>query len=220
MSQNAEFSPTLHQKELLLALEEKTIERVGGKKPIRIDVRILAATNRDLAAEIQRGRFREDLFYRMNVFRIQLPPLRDRKEDIADLVAFFVQQFSAPFNKTVEKISPGYLASLINYPWPGNVREWRNAVEYSIAILDGKILLEEHLSGFLPQPSARSVPMTTEVEMEGVSIRRLPEMEEQAIRDTLVATKNNKRKAAGLLGISRATLHRRLKKMSEGVRPL
>lgn len=145
MSQNAEFSPTLHQKELLLALEEKTIERVGGKKPIRIDVRILAATNRDLAAEIQRGRFREDLFYRMNVFRIQLPPLRDRKEDIADLVVFFVQQFSAPFNKTVEKISPGYLASLINYPWPGNVREWRNAVEYSIAILDGKILLEEHL---------------------------------------------------------------------------
>jgi transcriptional regulator with PAS, ATPase and Fis domain len=148
------------------------------------------------------------------------PPLRDRKEDIADLVALFIQQFSAPFNKTVEKISPGYLASLINYPWPGNVRELRSAVEYSIAILDGKILLEEYLSGFLPQPSARSVPMTTEVEMEGVSIRRLPEMEEQAIRDTLVATKNNKRKAAGLLGISRSTLHRRLKKMSEGVRPL
>jgi len=205
--------PLNMQVKLLRVLAENKIERVGGKKSIHIDIRVIAATNRDLTKEIEENRFREDLFYRLNVFRIKLPPLRERKEEIYELVPVFVQQFSSFLNKRVEKISDEYYDFLMNYSWPGNIRELRNAIQYSMATLDGPVLLEKHLTGFfnqIPQQVKReemlwvkSTPLPS----------RLSDLEKIAIQKSLLLTKGNKLKAAKLLGIGRATLHRKLREM-------
>jgi len=208
--------PVAMQAKLLRVLEEKTIERIGGKKTRRVDVRIVAATNRNLLKEIGANRFREDLYYRLNVFRIPLPPLRERKQDIRHLVPFFVRQFGPLFNKMVEKIAEDYYGCLLAYSWPGNIRELRNAVEYSIAVLDGPVLTEEHLLGFFRQPSVAVVDR----EEPGFSDDRptallLSELSDAAIRNALAAAGGHKTRAAKLLGIGRATLHRKLNRMGE-----
>jgi len=205
--------PLNMQVKLLRVLAENKIERVGARKSIHIDIRVIAATNRDLTKEIEENRFREDLFYRLNVFRIKLPPLRERKEEIYELVPVFVQQFSSFLNKRVEKISDEYYDFLMNYSWPGNIRELRNAIQYSMATLDGPVLLEKHLTGFfnqIPQQVKReemlwvkSTPLPS----------RLSDLEKIAIQKSLLLTKGNKLKAAKLLGIGRATLHRKLREM-------
>jgi PAS domain S-box-containing protein len=205
--------PLNMQVKLLRVLAENKIERVGARKSIHIDIRAIAATNRDLTKEIEENRFREDLFYRLNVFRIKLPPLRERKEEIYELVPVFVQQFSSFLNKRVEKISDEYYDFLMNYSWPGNIRELRNAIQYSMATLDGPVLLEKHLTGFfnqIPQQVKReemlwvkSTPLPS----------RLSDLEKIAIQKSLLLTKGNKLKAAKLLGIGRATLHRKLREM-------
>jgi PAS domain S-box-containing protein len=205
--------PLNMQVKLLRVLAENKIERVGARKSIHIDIRVIAATNRDLTKEIEENRFREDLFYRLNVFRIKLPPLRERKEEIYELVPVFVQQFSSFLNKRVEKISDEYYDFLMNYSWPGNIRELRNAIQYSMATLDGPVLLEKHLTGFfnqIPQQVKRE-------EMLWVKSTPLPlrlsDLEKIAIQKSLLLTKGNKLKAAKLLGIGRATLHRKLREM-------
>jgi len=205
--------PLNMQVKLLRVLAENKIERVGARKSIHIDIRAIAATNRDLTKEIEENRFREDLFYRLNVFRIKLPPLRERKEEIYELVPVFVQQFSSFLNKRVEKISDEYYDFLMNYSWPGNIRELRNAIQYSMATLDGPVLLEKHLTGFfnqIPQQVKRE-------EMLWVKSTPLPlrlsDLEKIAIQKSLLLTKGNKLKAAKLLGIGRATLHRKLREM-------
>ncbi len=205
--------PLNMQAKLLRVLEENKIERVGGKKSIPIHVRVITATNRDLIKEIKENRFREDLFYRLNVFRIKLPPLRERKEEIYELVPVFVQQISSLLNKRVIKISDGYYKALNEYEWPGNIRELRNAVQYSIATLDGPILSERHLAGFFDQTSRQ----TTMHRMSGIPSASFPialsDLERSAIEKVLLMTKGNKLKASKLLGISRATLHRKLRNM-------
>jgi len=205
--------PLNMQVKLLRVLAENKIERVGARKSIQIDIRVIAATNRDLAKEIKENRFREDLFYRLNVFRIKLPPLRERKEEIYELVPTFVQQFSSFLNKRVERISDEYYEFLMNYSWPGNIRELRNAVQYSMATLDGPVLSEKYLTGFFSQ-----IPRQTKrEEIPGVKSTPLPsrlsDLEKMAIQKSLLLTKGNKLKAAKLLGIGRATLHRKLKEM-------
>jgi PAS domain S-box-containing protein len=203
--------PLNMQAKLLRVLEENRIERVGGKKGIPINVRVITATNRDLIKEIKENRFREDLFYRLNVFRIKLPPLRERKEEIYELVPFFVQQINPLLNKRVTKISDGYYTALNEYDWPGNIRELRNAVQYSIAILDDTILLKKHLAGFFAQTS-RQTTLNTMAGMPNLSFpTALSDLEKNAIQKTLLMTKGNKLKASKLLGISRATLHRKLR---------
>ena len=133
------------QVKLLRVLQERELERIGGKSTIKVDVRIIAATNRDLEAEVQAGRFRSDLYYRLNVFPIELPPLRDRLEDIEPLANFFVARFSKNAGKRVNSISPQVLQELKSYPWPGNVRELEHLIERSILLCEGHTLTEIHL---------------------------------------------------------------------------
>ena len=206
--------PTNMQAKLLRVLEENKIERVGGKKPIQLNIRAIAATNKNLEKEIKENRFREDLFYRLNVFRIKLPPLRERKQEIYELVPVFVQQISSLLNKKAEKVSEDYHETLMNYDWPGNIRQLRNAVQYSMATLDGPILLEKHLAGFFNHVSQ-------EIKQEGrlwpinkPFPSKLSDLEKIAIQNSLLLAKGNKMKAAKSLGIGRATLHRKLKNIN------
>jgi sigma-54 dependent transcriptional regulator, acetoin dehydrogenase operon transcriptional activator AcoR len=202
------------QMKLLRVLEDRTIERIGGKRPIEIDIRIIAATNRNLTREVKEGRFRDDLFYRLNVLRIVLPPLRDRKDEIYHLVPFFVRKISPLFDKKVDEISTAYYNRLISYSWPGNIRELRNAVEYSIAIVDGPVLLEEHALGFFRQASTESPLPQNEQAISGIFPHQRRNLEEETIQKAIEEAKGNKLKAARNLSISRATLYRYLKKQS------
>lgn len=205
--------PLTMQAKLLRVLEAQTIERVGGKKQIPINVRIIAATNRELTREVNENRFRGDLFFRLNVFRLILPPLRDRKEDIQNLVRFFVSQMAPLFNKQVKSISEEYLSVIMDYPWPGNVRELKNAVKYSMAVLDGQILMESHIAGFLGQFQSRieNQAFSSQTADPPGNSQKLSDFEMVAIRKALTMAQGNKSKAAKLLGIGRATLHRKLK---------
>ncbi|MHC5135108.1 MAG: sigma-54 interaction domain-containing protein [Planctomycetota bacterium] len=132
--------PLAMQTKLLHVLELQQLERVGGSETIDIDVRVVAATNKDLAAEVKEGNFREDLFYRLNVFPIELPPLRQRKEDIPAIAYAFVQEFSGKMRKVIDEIAPKTMEQLKNYPWPGNVRELRNVIERSMILTEGQDL--------------------------------------------------------------------------------
>lgn len=205
--------PLPMQAKLLRVLEGQTIERVGGKKPIPINVRIIAATNQELTREVNENRFRGDLFFRLSVFRLILPPLRERKEDIYSLARFFVSQMSPIFGKQVKNISEDYLKVLMNYHWPGNVRELKNAVKYSMAVMDGQVLMERHIAGFISQFQSRVEPanLSSKPPENLGNPQMLSDFETVAIRNALSMAQGNKSKAAKLLGIGRATLHRKLK---------
>jgi PAS domain S-box-containing protein len=207
--------PLNMQAKLLRVLEENKIERVGGNKSINIDVKVIAATNRDLIKEIKENRFREDLFYRLNVFRLKLSPLRERKEEIYELVPVFVQQICSTFNKTPAKISDGYYKVLFDYDWPGNIRELRNAIQHSVATLDSGTLSEKHLAGFFAQASGQSKDHEIHCVADVKFPIKLSDLEKSVIRKALAAAEGNKLRASRLLGIGRATLHRKLKNMSE-----
>lgn len=194
------------QVKLLRVLEEKNIERIGGRTHIGVDVRIIAATNKDIMNEVRIARFRRDLFYRLNVFRVKLPPLRERKEDIPDLVDYFVEQIGYSLHKQVKKISPKFLQRLIKYDWPGNIRELRNAVYHAVTIMEGKELDDCHLDSFFEH-----IEQSPDVLPKDRCAKTLSEIEKEAIRGTLVFAQGNKRKAAQILGIGRATLHRKIK---------
>jgi transcriptional regulator with PAS, ATPase and Fis domain len=146
------------QVKLLRVLQEKTFTPVGGSKQIKVDIRVISATNRDLRKELEEGRFREDLFYRLNVVQMVMPPLRSRKEDIPLLTQFFLKKFAASHAKNVEEISSGALMHLMNYAYPGNVRELENILEHAVAITNKNILTEDDL----PQ-HVKSVPMVEDV---------------------------------------------------------
>jgi transcriptional regulator with PAS, ATPase and Fis domain len=165
-----------------------------------------------LIKEIKENRFREDLFYRLNVFRIKIPPLRERKEDIYELVPFFIHQISFSLNKKVAKITDGYYKILFNYDWPGNIRELKNAVHYSLATLNGEILSEEHLAGFFGQSFIESkIEEQKGSLLDRESPKKLSELEKIAIQESLHIAKGNKTKASKILGISRASIYRKLK---------
>jgi len=204
----AEMSPSMQAK-LLRAIEERKIERVGGRKPFPVNVRILAATNKDLYALVKERLFREDLFYRLNVFRIVLPPLRERKEDIPEFVHMFVAEFAAFYEKQPPKISKEFMALLMQYNWPGNVRELRNAVQHAIARMDSDTLKPHHLESFFTQQHGQ-VPSAP----PGEPIEHINLVVERAIRKALEANHGNKARAAKALGIARATLYRKLRRLS------
>jgi transcriptional regulator with PAS, ATPase and Fis domain len=168
------------QSKLLRAIQEREIERVGGKNPIKVNVRIIAATNRDLLTEVHEGRFRSDLYYRLNVFPITIPALRDRKEDIPMLANHFIQRFARSVGKKVTSISQKALADLQTYNWPGNIRELEHTIERSIILSTGPILKEIHLNTTLPE---RLHPARTEQQQQ---IRTLKENERDHILHTLV----------------------------------
>jgi DNA-binding NtrC family response regulator len=209
------------QVKLLRALGEQTIERVGGSKPIKVDVRVVAATNKDLAKMVEEGKFREDLYWRLRVVTIQMPPLRTRKADIPILAEHFLKELSAANGKTFKALGEDALPALMNYDWPGNVRELRAAIEHGIVMCNTSRVMAKHLPAYLSQPgglglripatpSAKTIGSPEEPAKAPLDIH---EMEKQLIMAALGRAGNNRSEAAELLNMSRRSLQRKLKDM-------
>ena len=204
------------QAKLLRVLQEKEIERVGGEKVIQVDVRIVAATNLDLEVEVAEGRFREDLFYRLNVMPLNVPPLRDRQDDIPLLAQHFLKKYASKNRKSVKGIAPMAMDMLIKYNWPGNVRELENAIERAIILLTGDHVSENQLPLNIVKkyPGGDALAASTTPAADGM--RSLEDIEKEAILATLDATDGNKSETARRLGITRKTLHNKLKSYGSG----
>jgi len=195
------------QVKLLRVLQEREITRVGGEEVIPIDVRVITATNRDLVREIAAGRFREDLYYRLNVVTLQVPPLRERKEDIPLLAVHFLKEFAEKNRKEIKGFTPRALDRMLRYSWPGNVRELMNTVERGVVLSRSDYLDESDLSPILLPKDTEEEPM--EPAGAGAS---LEVVEKATILKTLEEAGGNKSEAARRLGITRRTLHQKLKK--------
>jgi len=201
-----EMAPILQAK-LLRVLQEREVDRIGGKDPIRIDVRVIATTNRDLAALVRLGSFREDLYYRLNVVRLAIPPLRQRLEDIPLLVDLFCERYAREFAKGEIRCSPGALQKLKSRTWPGNVRELENAIQRAVALCsDSEIRPDDLLAGEEQAPAAEPEEAGLVVPA-GTTVR---DMERELIRKTLQDTGGNRTRAARILGISLRTLRNKL----------
>lgn len=201
-----EMSPDAQAK-FLRVLEDKSFRRIGGTEEITADVRLLAATNRDPDEALRDGSLREDLYYRLNVFTINLPPLRERLSDIPLIVQHLIDVFSKRYNKDIKGIDQKALEILLRHPWPGNVRELSNVIERAVIMSEGKVILPEDLRGSMKEGSMNS--------FLSISIGLpLEEVEKEMILKTLQATKGNKTRAAEILKISLKTLHNKLKKYS------
>ena len=199
-----EMTPGLQSK-LLRFLEEKTFKRVGGLSDVRVDVRVIAATNRDLEEEVKTGKFREDLFYRLQVMPILLPPLRDRRGDVPLLASYFIDRFNREFRKRVRGVSPAAAEVLQHYQWPGNIRELRNAIERAMLLIDQEWLEPDNFTTL-----TRTVtPTQFRLPPEGVN---LEDVERQLLTQALERAGGNQTQAAQLLGINRDQVRYRLEK--------
>lgn len=200
------------QAKLLRALQQGEVQRVGSDAPINVDVRVLAATNRDLRREAAEKRFREDLYFRLNVISIEVPSLCRRSEDIPLLAAHFLQRFAERNRKTIKGFAPQALDSMLRYSWPGNVRELENAVERAVILCNGDLITGRELPANVvdasPAETADAVP-EGDISLAGLS---LDTVERRAIEETLRQTGDNKSEAARRLGFTRATLHNKLRK--------
>ena len=205
-----EMPPQLQVK-LLRALQQGEIQRVGSDKSEHVDVRVIAATNRDLRKEVEERRFREDLYFRLNVISLEVPPLRQRKEDIPLLAAHFLSHYAERNHKNVKGFSAQCMDMLLHYDWPGNVRELQNAVERAVILCTGEYVTGPELPVNIAKLAAEAMPKSSEVSS---SLAGLPleEVERRAIEETLRETGDNKSAAARKLGITRATLHKKLRK--------
>ncbi len=202
-----DMDPRLQAK-LLRALQENVIEPVGSNRRVRVDVRIVSSTNRDLETDIRAGRFREDLFYRLDVFRIHLPPLRERRDDVPALAAAFLREFGQELAKGALAPSPAAANALRSYSWPGNVRELRNLMERAAVLANGAEVGDDLIRSLLPSPAA-----SADENAEGYDLARaVAGVERKTILRALAATGDNKAEAAALLGIGERTLWTKLKK--------
>ena len=190
--------PQSLQAKLLRVLQERAFERVGGTRTISVDVRILAATNRDLAKALKAGQFREDLYYRLNVVPVVIPPLRRRPEDILPLAAHFLQHFGARYGKAIPGLSPEAAALLRRYAWPGNVRELEHVIERAVILWERGVLTPEELSVDLMAVAGDGMP--------DQELMTLEELEREYIRRVLRRVRGHKSRAARILGINRKTL--------------
>jgi DNA-binding NtrC family response regulator len=199
-----DISPKL-QADLLRVLQERTFYRLGGTEEVKVDARVIAATNKDLAEEVRQGRFRDDLYYRLNVIEIRIPALRERREDVPLLAQHLLERIAHEMGKPVDDITEAALKVLLDHDWPGNVRELENAVERAIVTCRGHVLTEQDF-GFLLQAATPTAgwafpPNTT-----------LQDLEKQAIIATLARTNGNVKEAASVLGIDRSTLYDKMKR--------
>jgi DNA-binding NtrC family response regulator len=201
-----DMPPSLQAK-LLRFLEEKTFRRVGGVQDIDVDVRIIAATNRDVNKLIEDGKFREDLFYRLNIIPIDLPPLRERGDDIILLTEYYIDVFAREFKRDVRSLSGGAVEKLMSYTWPGNVRELRNAIERSALLCKQPVIGPDDL--VLGRDSHEYHPYTIDLPPGGISLQTV---EEQLVRQALAQTGDNQTKAAKLLHLSRDQLRYRMER--------
>lgn len=213
--------PLSLQPKLLRVIENNKIERIGGEKSIPVDVRIVTATNRDLAQAVREGRFREDLYYRLNVVSISLPLLSERREDIEMLVVHFLEKHRAVSTPEVLQVAASSLTLLKAYPWRGNVRELENVIERGVSLAAGGVLLPTHLPKDIrtyqkqPLDISKDISIPENDQIVGVPLgATLEEMEEAFVRKTLVWLDGNRTETAKVLGIGRRTLQRKLKKYS------
>jgi two-component system response regulator PilR (NtrC family) len=195
-------------------LQDKEFKRVGGTEDIRVDVRIMSATNKDLEGAVKEKLFREDLFYRLNVIQIKLPPLRERKEDIPLLAEHFLKKYSEELNKNISRISSEAFHILLNYEFPGNVRELQNIIERAVALEATQELTAQNLSSYLDeQISLRKGPVNLEIPSEGIDLEKVVEdLERTLLLKALDRTKGIKKKAAELLHINFRSMRYRLEK--------
>jgi DNA-binding NtrC family response regulator len=210
----AEMQPATQVK-LLRVLQERTFRRLGGRQEQTVDVRVIAATNVNPLDASRSGKLREDLYYRLNVFNIELPPLRERKDDIPLLVQSFLNEFNRVNNKSVRAVDQEAMYVLEHYPWPGNIRELRNVIERATILAEGDFIEQKHLPASLVAKGEESLPTLTIA--PGTTV---DEAERRLILLTLEHCRNNKTRAAEVLGISLKTLHNKLNRMKEqaGVR--
>ncbi|WP_300673004.1 sigma-54 dependent transcriptional regulator [Desulfoluna sp.] len=200
-----ELSPTTQMK-LLRAVQENEIKPVGGNKPVKIDVRFISATSRNLDEDVESGRFRKDLYYRLAVIPLMLPPLRDRREDILLFVDKFVNKFNKKYNKKITQVLPGVLQQLMDFEWKGNIRELENIIERAVLLADGEVITQESISvsaGYSRESSPEA--------RHPLPLKRIVERaEKQAIVNVLSITEGNRTMAANILGIGRRTLYDKL----------
>jgi DNA-binding NtrC family response regulator len=199
------------QAKIMRVIQEGEVERIGGARPLAVDVRIIAATNKDIGQAVAQGKFREDLFYRLSVFPILVPPLRERLEDIPLLIEFFIKKYAAETKTTVKTISQDVLDLMMKHLWKGNVRELENTIERAVILCDGNVIIPEHIS--LPPASAEaslnSLPMKGTLEEASREAVRVAET--QRIRKALQETRGNKSRAAEALKVSYKTLLTKIK---------
>jgi two-component system response regulator HydG len=198
------------QAKLLRVLQEGEFEPLGATRTVKVDVRLLTATNQDLAQLVKERRLREDLYFRLQVITVTLPPLRERREDIPLLAQHFLRLYAAKNQREIEGFTDDALAKLLEYPWPGNVRELEHAIERGVVLARGRLLGLEDLPEAVAQaqPSARVIPIPLGMPLE--------EVEQRLIDETLRRTKGNKELAAKLLGIASRTIYRKLKEREGG----
>ena len=211
--------PLEMQVKLLRAIQEQTFERVGGVSTIRVDVRLIAATNSNLKAEAEAGRFREDLYYRLNVVPMTLPPLRERVEDIPALVTHFLQKYNQRLNRNVERVTDEALAHLRRYQWPGNIRELENVMERAVLFAEGGVVTEDELPDAIREPESQSKPPQAPMAKSPIGplkeiVRQHTEsLEKDLITRALEETGGNVTKAARRLEISRKSLQNKMKEL-------
>ena len=194
------------QVKLLRVLESRSFERVGGTETVKVDVRLIAATNRDLRKMVAEKSFREDLFYRLSVVNLELPPLRDRREEIPVLIRRFIAEFARDNQREVDGIEPDALARLVHYDWPGNIRELRNCIECMVVLAKGRKLSVADI----PENIREARPVVPEEKTKELPVGTFEATERELIEKALAECNGNRTAAAKLLGISRRTLHRRL----------
>jgi transcriptional regulator with PAS, ATPase and Fis domain len=195
---------------LLRVLQERTFRRLGGRQEQTVDVRVIAATNVNPTDAVRTGQLREDLYYRLNVFAIELPPLRDRREDVPLLIQRFLNEFNASNEKAIRGVNQEAMQVLEQYPWPGNIRELRNVIERATILADTEFIETRHLPPLLVTRGEETLPTMTLT--PGTTV---DEAERRLILLTLDHTRNNKTRAAEILGISLKTLHNKLNRMKE-----
>ena len=200
------------QVKLLRVLQERKFRRLGGRVEQEVDVRVLAATNMDPLTAIRDGKLRDDLYYRLNVFTIDLPPLRDRKDDLPLIIQAFLDEFNARDRPQVRAVTPDAMRMLELYDWPGNVRELRNVMERATILARGEFIEPLHLPRFGAAPRAVEPPPSELTIAPGMTV---DEAERKLILATLGAAGNNKTRAAEMLGISLKTLHNKLNRMKQ-----
>ena len=198
------------QAKLLRVLQEREFERLGGTETIEVDVRVIAATSKPLEKALQDGSFREDLFYRLNVVSVSLPPLRERNEDIPELAGYFLDKFCEREGKAVKELNAEVLKILIEYDWPGNIRELENLIERVVVLEEEQVILPQHISERIRKGEAEE-PVVGPPSLKGALEETTAKMEREMIVNALAQTKGNRTKAAQLLGISRRTLQKKIK---------
>ena len=204
--------PQMMQPKLLRVLQDKEIRRLGGKDPIKIDVRIITATNKDLEKELARGNFREDLYYRLKVVTIELPPLRERKEDIPELSDFFMAKYSREFGRRMKQIEPSAVKALCEYNWPGNIRQLESVIERAVLMSDNETIKMKDIKGELRYLQTAD-NFDFDIPDEGINFE---ELEERLLRKAMTKANGVVAKAAKLLGLSYKTFWYRWEKLNPG----